>query len=134
MLAILLCKYVVLTALYLCNVINIVAAWGFRLLVLISLPQVISPYSHSDLTISCPCAVMPNGSSTRSWKVLDGKEEQDFGAQLSARRSLLLSVCSVCGENSESVDRVNNMLSFLLSKFRLPGTVHSVHKDSALPN
>lgn len=77
-------------------------------------------FTQLNFTISCPCAVMPNGRSPRSWKVLEGKAKQGFGAQLSARRSLLLSVCSASSENSGSVDRVNNMLSFFFVKVSPP--------------
>lgn len=90
---------------------------GFSLAHNSRLQVIFIQFTQLNFTICGPCAVTPNGRSTRSWKVLEGKEKEDFGAQLSARRSLLLSVCSLCRENSGSVDRVNNMLSFSVKVF-----------------
>lgn len=45
-----------------------------------------------NCTKPCPCAVIANGGSACSWKVLEGKEKEVFGGQLSAMRRLLLCV------------------------------------------
>lgn len=75
--------------------------------------------------------IMPNGKFApgKFWK---GKK-RGCGAQLSARRSLLLSVCSMCSENSGSVDRVNNMLSFSV-KVLPPWHCTLCTQARALPN
>lgn len=70
-------------------------------------------------------------------KVLEGKQKEASGAQLSGMLSLLLPVCSVSRERSGFVDRANNILYIffpLLTMFCLCGFVPSQHRCSTPAN